>query len=90
MSWVDWADEALDELADIWVLATPEDRPRIEARVADVNRELERDPLTFGEERYASVRVDVHPVLTVWFRFLEDGRVVRVIHVHRPGRRSRS
>lgn len=87
MSWVDWDEQALDELADVWVLASPNDRVQIEARVEAVNRELERDPVTFGEERYENVRVDVDAVLTVWFRLRDNGRLVRVINVHRPANR---
>ena len=37
MNIVVWDEGALDELADLWVTATPQDRDRIEATVQRVN-----------------------------------------------------
>ncbi len=89
MSRPTWSDQALDELADIWVRATPDERTAIQARVEYVNLRLDREPLTFGEEREGNIRADVHPVLTVWFS-IRDGQRARVTHVHRPPRRRSS
>ena len=89
MSWLDWADEALDELADIYVLATPEDREAITRHVLGLNKALKDDPFSVGEEREGDLRIDAKPLLTVWFRVTPDGLMVRVIHAHRAARRSR-
>lgn len=89
MSWLDWSEEALDELADIYVLATPEDREAIARHVAGLNKALADDPFSVGEEREGDLRIDAKPVLTVWFRVTPDGLLVRVIHAHKASRRSR-
>jgi hypothetical protein len=80
----EWADEALDELADIYVLATPQDREVIARRVQALNTALKINPLSVGEERESNLRVDATPVLTVWFRVTDSGHSARVIHAHRP------
>jgi hypothetical protein len=84
---LEWADEALDELADIYVLATPPDREVIARRVLAVNKALRINPLGVGEDRASGLRVDANPVLTVWFRVTNSGQWVRVIHAHRPSPR---
>lgn len=80
----EWADEALDELADIYVLATPSDRDAIARRVQALNTALKINPLSVGEDRGSNLRVDANPVLTVWFRVTDSGYSARVIHAHRP------
>lgn len=88
MSDLEWADEALDELADIYVLATPTDREVIARRVQALNTALKVNPLNVGEDRHSNLRIDANPVLTVWFTVTNSGQWVRVIHAHRPTRRS--
>lgn len=84
MSDLEWADEALDELADIYVLATPLDREVIARRVLSLNKALKINPLNVGEDRQSDLRIDANPLLTVWFRVTNGGQSVRVIHAHRP------
>jgi hypothetical protein len=83
----EWADEALDELADFSVLATPSDREAIARRVMALNTALKINPLSVGEDRESNLRVDANPALTVWFRVTDSGHSARVIHAHRPASR---
>jgi hypothetical protein len=62
--------KALDELADIWVAATRDDRDVIEGAVLEINRELGSDPANKGESRVGKSRALIAPPLTVWFRVL--------------------
>ena len=70
MSMVEWADSARDQLADIWVAATPEERDHIAAIVERLIRRLENDPLDVGECRAGGMRIEICPPLAVsfWFR----------------------
>ena len=83
----DWDEAASDELADIWVAATPEERDRIEAAVLRANRLIRDDPQGAGESRGGKARVLFVDQLTVWFR-VPPGGVARVTHVRwvRPRR----
>lgn len=87
MSWVDWDEKAYDELADIWVSASPDERDVLGKIVEGLNRELEADPLDVGESRQRNVRVVVRLPLTIWFRVSDDALLVRVGHVHRVPKR---
>ena len=77
----DWDDAAKDELADIWVTATPEERDEIEKAVLRANRELADDP-EVGESRDGNSRVHFVPPLTLWYRVMPDSRA-RVVSVRR-------
>jgi hypothetical protein len=48
---VDGHDPALDQLASIFVTATPDDRVEIELRVHRINAQPAADPWTVGESR---------------------------------------
>lgn len=86
MSVVIWTDAARDQLADIWVRATPAERAAIEPIVLGLERDLGDDPLAVGESRNDPLRVEVRGLLTFWFQMLPDDRRVRIVRVHRPRR----
>lgn len=76
----EWHDDALDQLADIWVAATTADRERIERAVTEINRALESGPQFLGESRGGSDRAWFHPPLVIRFRVLPN-QPVKVQHV---------
>jgi plasmid stabilization system protein ParE len=78
----EWADAASDDLADIWVAATPDDRDEIERAVLRANRLLTDDPENEGESRPGNARVLIVPPLTVWYR-VRPGPQARVFGVRR-------
>ena len=82
-----WDDDAADELADIWVAATPEERDVIERAVLRVNRELVENP-EIGETRIGDSRVHFSSPLTVWYSIDPDLRVPLVfgVRLHRTKR----
>jgi len=81
-----WLDFALDQLADAWVAATPDERLRMEIGIETLNRHLAVDPTEIGESREAGVRFAFIPLLCVRFRILVPERIVRVIGISRYGR----
>jgi plasmid stabilization system protein ParE len=84
MSLVEWTNAARDQLADIWVLATPAERTVIERVVVAGERDLADDPLAVGESRFDRVRVAIRPPLTIWFEISADGSRVRIFRIRRP------
>lgn len=84
MNGPEWADGARDELADIWVLATPQDRSKIESAVLDFVRDLGDDPFLVGESRDGDMRIAVRMPLVFWFRVGDKARWVRIVSVSRP------
>jgi hypothetical protein len=76
----EWHDDALDQLADIWVAATPADRERIEKAVAEINRMLGSGPQFLGESRGGYDRAWFHPPLVIRFRVLPN-QPAKVQHV---------
>lgn len=79
---VEWTDRALDQLADIWVAATPAERAVIEQTVGAINARLAHDPASVGESRPNSRRVWFRHPLVVIFRMIPGGGVI-VSHVAR-------
>lgn len=86
MSSLEWEEAARDELADIWVAATPAERADIEQVVIAAERDLKNDPLDVGESRYDNVRVLIRDPLTFWYDVSPSGDHVRIVHVHRHKR----
>ena len=78
-----WTNQALDELADIWVGATPELRDRIEASVRRLGRQLQENPAALGESRDDNRRVAFDPPVAIIYRVDTAGRSVLVTHVWR-------
>jgi plasmid stabilization system protein ParE len=78
---VEWTDEALDRLADLYVsAATPADRDALARHVERSNRRLAADPHGLGESRGPGRRVWFSPPLMVAFDLPVGGGVV-VFHV---------
>ena len=84
MRLVEWEESARDELADVWVLATPEERVQIERIVLGVQNDLAERADRVGESRFDRVRVESRSFLTFWFSLSADGHFVRIFHLHRP------
>jgi plasmid stabilization system protein ParE len=84
MNPIEWADTARDQLADIWVAATPNERDQIERIIMRLERGLADDPLSVGESRSGPLRVEVISPLVIWFNVI--GNFVRIIRVTRPQR----
>lgn len=84
MSVVIWTDRARDQLADVWVAATPAERAVIEPLVLKLERDLAADPDEVGESRQDELRVVMRALLVIWFE-VQPGRV-RIVRVTRPKR----
>lgn len=67
MNEVEWTENARDQLADIWIAATPAERIRFEGVLLCLAKDLVDDPLEVGESRSGSVRVVVRSSLVIWF-----------------------
>jgi hypothetical protein len=80
---VKWKGVALDQLANIYVAATPADRHEIEATVMRINAALAADPWHLGESRSKNRRVWFEYPLTVVFTILPAEQRVLVTHVAR-------
>lgn len=74
-----WRDEALDELADIWVRS--KGRSQVTAAVQSIDAELANDPATKGEELHEGLRRLQASPLHVLFEVEEPNLLVRVIAV---------
>ncbi len=81
-----WREELLDELADLYVTATAEERERMARGVQGLNRRLKDGPMEVGESRDGAVRIVLPPLLVIMFEVDEERRVVRVASVHRYGK----
>jgi hypothetical protein len=82
-----WEDSARDELADIWVGATPQVRNIIEAQILQLERDLIADPLAVGESRSGTRRVVVLLPLPLVISFRVHGNHVRIVGILRPRKR---
>ena len=79
---VEWEEDTLDRLADIYTAADPADRDAIAVGVEQINAQLATDPWNLGESREPGRRVwFAHPLVVV-FSLLPGGGVV-VYHVAR-------
>lgn len=72
-----WRDEALDELANLWVRLAPDGREALARSVAALNARLADDPLAEGESREGAERVAFVTRASVFFEVEEHG-IVRV------------
>jgi plasmid stabilization system protein ParE len=87
MSVVEWAEKARDELADIYVQATPAERDALEQAVLALERDLADDAHAVGESRAGRLRFESRQFLAFWFEILPTGNGVRVVRVTRPRRK---
>ena len=74
-----WERGALAELADAWLESNSDERRKIVAAAAEIDRQLLGDPETLGESRTENARLMFIPPLGVLFE-VENG-VVSVLHV---------
>lgn len=80
-----WSNRALDQLAELYVEATPEERKRMAAGVDALNARLRADPLNEGESRAGGIRVTFPALLMVAFVVNEKDQLVYVARVKRYG-----
>jgi plasmid stabilization system protein ParE len=85
VSEIKWTDRARDQLADIWVAATPAERIAFEGMILQLERDLADAPFEVGESRAGSIRVVVRSSLVVWFDV--SASKVRGFRVTRPHRK---
>ena len=78
---VDWRDEALSDLAEVWTAADGPVRQAITEAVQRIDDLLERDPLDTGEEREENYRIHFESPLVVIFQVFQAERRVLVVMV---------
>ena len=81
-----WLTSALDELADIYVAATPDDRARIAAAIDAFNRRVRADPLAEGESRSGGLRIAFVRLVAIVFSVDLQKREVVVLSSKRYGK----
>ncbi|HET6573168.1 MAG TPA: hypothetical protein VFG68_06170 [Fimbriiglobus sp.] len=79
---VAWRELALQQLAQIWMLAL--DREAVNRAVDFVDAELLNDPDVKGDD-YFGDRYLTLDVMWVLYRVMPDDRIVHVLQVGRPG-----
>jgi hypothetical protein len=80
MSVVTWRERALDELADIYVAATSEQRVALTAEVDEINQTLTTNALFEGESRGGYGRVVIRELLVAFYTVIphQPTRVLQV------------
>ena len=84
---VEWLQEAVDELANIWVNADTGLRHRITIAAHTLDLELRTDPYRHSESRHGEDRVLFAYPLAVQIEIDLQERIVWVLHVWRFRRR---
>jgi hypothetical protein len=82
---VAWIAAAVNELADLWIIAP--DRDRVTAAASTLDELLRHNPQTLGESRHGNVRILVEDPLGIDFEVVEDDRIVYVLSVWRTDER---
>ena len=75
-----WRDAALDELADVYVLADEASRTRLEQVVVGWNNQLNSTPMNLGESRTGNRRIALAGRCGIIFAVDAAVQVVRVLH----------
>jgi hypothetical protein len=78
---VEWLHSALDELAGIWIKATPSQRQAITAASHAIDQQLAMNPEDHGESRPKGRRIHFSPPLGVSYRVDTLNATVLVVHV---------
>lgn len=78
---VEWAEDALSELATIWTSADSDLRAAVTAATNQIDQHLQADPLGVGESRPDGRRVHFVPPLGLIYRLHEDEQTVIVSRV---------
>ena len=83
---VEWLDQAIDELAAIWMRADSDKREAVTEASNAIDRELQTDPFRESESRDDERRVLFVPPLGAFFRVDTQERIVWVGHIwyYRP------
>ncbi len=81
-----WLQEALNELAAVWIDADSTQRQAITAAAHAIDQLLELDPNNQGESRPHNQRILFQPPLGITFE-IRLPSLVRVLHVWTFGRR---
>lgn len=84
MSDIGWDPKARDQLADIYVRITQEERDELVRAVGAIERHLHDHRQFAGEQRTKYGRVFIHPLLVVFFTVVPD-TPIRIVGV-RPNR----
>jgi hypothetical protein len=84
---VEWLQEAVDELASIWIGANTNLRQKITVAANILDQELQADPFRQSESRHDEDRVLFAYPLAVQFEIELQKRIVWVLHVWRFRRR---
>lgn len=81
-----WYKDAIEQLADVYVAATPKDRERISASVESLNARLREDPFDVGESRSGNHRIAFSPLVSIMFYVSKADQMVWVILMKRYGK----
>ena len=81
MHQVTWLDKAVEELANIWLAATPTERAAITNAANTIDQVLSRDPHQQGESRAGEHRIFFALPLGANFRIERHAPIVVVTHV---------
>jgi hypothetical protein len=81
-----WLTLVLDELAQLYVTVSSQERDRIAIGIEALNRQLATDPYAIGESRDGDQRVAFPDLLAVSYRIDRGMKIVRVTGVARFGR----
>lgn len=78
---VRWEETAEDELAALWTDVDSALRRQITETVAQIDRQLETNPVAESESRSEERRILFCLPLGILFRIEADGRTVSILHV---------
>ena len=81
MYMVQWMEEALADLARLWIDADSNLRKLISVATNEIDRRLRKHPLDEGESRDGADRIFLWPPLGVTFEVSEQDRVLRILGV---------
>ena len=77
---VQWAQNALDRLAAMWMQSDSQMRQEITSASHRVEKRLRTDPFSFGESRPGGRRIAFELPLGVLLRISSDGKTVFVLN----------
>ena len=78
---VEWLQEAVSELADVWIKADSPSRQSITEATHTLDQELQADPFRQSESREGEVRILFADPLAVLFEVDPRQRLMWILHV---------
>ena len=78
---VEWLQEAVGELAELWIAADSPGRQAITKATHALDQELQTDPFRASESRDADVRIAFSIPLAILFEADLEERIVWILHV---------